>query len=1764
MTLASVERHSPVSPLPPSSLRRRACNHTSFFIHSSPSTSSFHLLLLDRPRGAWIAFISVIHHHHLASRIIHRHSFARLARAIANSDRITFHPIRLSPSPSSTMTDERSSDIHASTSEAKRARVARANASSNASSSARARASTHDEMTRDALNKEPIRERARGACARDVDDDDDGFAFADDDAYAEASARARAAYGQGRARDAFENASRDEEMDKETNSVCASHPCESHASATKKRELTYWGLTRGAKRACEAKGVRALYDWQVDCLSLPGVFEGAANLLFSAPTSGGKSLVADILMLRRLAARPGTIGVFVLPFVALCDERANSLEGLFAGTEVRVRRLYGARGGTLPTDAKRGTIVVATPERANQIASRLIEDNRFHELSVVVVDELHMIQDGERGATMELLITKLLYCSGVMRRKENVETSVHESQMTHSVGRTSGNGRSQSALQIVGMSASIPNLASLAEWLFAQLYVSKFRPITLEISIKVGHQLFDAQTKTVKRAMMNATKDADVAHLAELCHETIEQNGSVLVFCSTKARCKSVADQLRHALRNVFNYQRERSANHNGPSNEETVAEFMAILGASNTLEPYLVDGVAFHHSGLAPDERELVEESFRRGVVRVLCCTTSLATGVNLPARRVIIRDLTKGIVDLNARDIQQMTGRAGRAGLDTSGSAVVFCPVATKFDSVCDLVEGPTGELESAVAETGMRRIMLESVASGLVKSLSDVEAYIKCTLLSALNDFDDMVQKIAREAIQWCQRNGLLVWNQAAMLWSASSLGLAVAAGMFPLEFVRPIIEDIRRAREDLVLSTPLHLLFLLTHPPVIDQASGLPCEVGDMARFDTYKFQNIWERLNQVELRIAEKVGISELYVHRLRLNRKDTTTEHALQRFKCRRFMTAMMMTDVIQEMPNEEISKKYGETSVQMTQESCARFASGVASICGSLGWSDMEALVARMHDRITSGAQEEILQLTKIPQIGIARARALYNGGIKTPQAIVSLGSIEKIARVLKEHSKTDIAQAALIRAARQILNRAKELVVNQSRVEREEAEARLLELDKVEAATTIDLTPDDTSALPALNISEARGATLLRKAEDVESFMTAWERSAEYAVVFQPDRDDPGGAPVRIAIALDANAVFIAKVLYERHDQDKVVGIHLDRALHILSQVGPKKYTIDLQAQLRGILGTRGTYTERLFTFAAPSVDVRIAAWLIHVDAVEVKSVSDANRVLDKDPTETLAQLLSSGFDASSVDSACTIDETRHGHLRNMSRATATCFALGRHLWTSCEERGLLRALLDIEMPFVSTIVAMQISGVPFSPGTMREQLKLLDTQLQHLFAFAVESKWIYEGASLDSPIDVGLCLFEHLKLPPPPSAIKADVVGVSSRKQKYTTDKGVLDALIAETQHPFPKLLKEYRALKRAHGEAESLLEMVGGETLNEPLASIRIRCSMAQTNTETGRLSHEDPNLHTVPLDKPCSMPCEPGAALPTIRMRSAFVASPGKLLLCADFSQIELRMAAHFSGDETLIQALSNPTPDPENPGDDIFITLASKWLRKSLGDVKSSERDACKACVYAFLYGSGAANVARKLGITTDEASYHVGVFRETLPKLQNWRDTVLQNARDQKPVAHVTTISARRRNFPSLHSKDNNHRSRAEREALNTVCQGSASDVFKRACLLVINKLRTAHLLERCQLILTIHDECVFEVDARAAKAVAHVVRGAMESVAREFTLAVPLPVKVRLGRSLSPSELTFVPRLSSATPTPGATPSASPIKSSRIPVAP
>eukprot|EP00597_Dinobryon_sp_UTEXLB2267_P007382 CAMPEP_0170093870 /NCGR_PEP_ID=MMETSP0019_2-20121128/26816_1 /TAXON_ID=98059 /ORGANISM="Dinobryon sp., Strain UTEXLB2267" /LENGTH=373 /DNA_ID=CAMNT_0010314889 /DNA_START=90 /DNA_END=1208 /DNA_ORIENTATION=- len=313
-------------------------------------------------------------------------------------------------------------------------------------------------------------------------------------------------------------------------------------------ELKSWGLPDRVISRYETAGVKSLFTWQVECLLtalLPAPSESPrteTNLIYSAPTSGGKTLVAEILMLKRLAERKGTV-FFVVPFVALAEEKLAYLQDMWQDMTIGVRAFHGEEGHALTGDVD---VAVCTIERANILLTQLYDEGRAEQLSMVVVDEIHMLADCHRGFLLEVLLSKILH--------------------------------SAPGVQLVGMSATLPNIADLSHWLSAELYVTAYRPVRLEVRVCVDRALYAVSgparqepgtdlAPCLRRVLgaaaaphrsvqepgqacspslqqvrqLGPPQRADPDGLRQLCAETVRGGKSVLLFCDSKRRCEVCA-----------------------------------------------------------------------------------------------------------------------------------------------------------------------------------------------------------------------------------------------------------------------------------------------------------------------------------------------------------------------------------------------------------------------------------------------------------------------------------------------------------------------------------------------------------------------------------------------------------------------------------------------------------------------------------------------------------------------------------------------------------------------------------------------------------------------------------------------------------------------------------------------------------------------------------------------------------------------------------------------------------------------------------------------------------------------------------------------------------------------------------------------------------------------------------------------------------------------------------------------------------------------
>ncbi|KAL1475138.1 hypothetical protein MTO96_037503, partial [Rhipicephalus appendiculatus] len=392
--------------------------------------------------------------------------------------------------------------------------------------------------------------------------------------------------------------------------------CAAVASAEEDSEdsldLSQWGLPAEVVAGYARRGVQRMFPWQLECLRTGNVLAGAGNLVYSAPTSAGKTLVAEILMLKRILETK-TKAFLVLPFVALAREKELVL----------------ATNSTwwgMPTEA----------------------------------------------TFLELMLTKVAYA-----------------QKRGLVGPR--------GVQVVAMSATLANLSALAKWLSADLYQTDFRPVPLRQLFKLGQNLCEGpDLRPVQRLPAGASDDPE--GLLALCLETWAEGHALVVFCPTRRWCEALAASLSRSLQQIVtgadnpgmfgdlwfvlkvshdgNWQRSCAPGISAETGQRLVERLRSTPGAMDpALALCLSMQVAFHHAGLTMEERDLLESAFREGAIRALVATTTLSSGVNLPARRVIIRSANFQGRPIDSLSYHQMVGRAGRMGLDTQGESILMC---------------------------------------------------------------------------------------------------------------------------------------------------------------------------------------------------------------------------------------------------------------------------------------------------------------------------------------------------------------------------------------------------------------------------------------------------------------------------------------------------------------------------------------------------------------------------------------------------------------------------------------------------------------------------------------------------------------------------------------------------------------------------------------------------------------------------------------------------------------------------------------------------------------------------------------------------------------------------------------------------------------------------------------------------------------------------------------------------------------------------------
>ncbi len=417
-----------------------------------------------------------------------------------------------------------------------------------------------------------------------------------------------------------------------------------------------------------------------------------------------------------------------------------------------------------------------------------------------------------------------------------------------------------------------------------------------------------------------------------------------------------------------------------------------------------------------------------------------------------------------------------------------------------------------------------------------------------------------------------------------------------------------------------------------------------------------------------------------------------------------------------------------------------------------------------------------------------------------------------------------------------------------------------------------------------------------------------------------------------------------------------------------------------------------------------------------------------------------------------------------------------------LRNYLLPKLKEQKVENIFYDIEMPLLKVLADMENTGVRLDNKALADFSEHLGGRLAKL----EEEITSLAGKhfNISSPKQVGEVLFETLKI---------DAKAKKTKSGQYSTGEEVIIKL--KDKHPIVPKILEYRGFKKLlNTYAEALPALINKRTN-------RIHTTFNQSIVVTGRLSSSNPNLQNIPIRD------EEGREI-----RKAFIpSSPDNVFLSADYSQVELRLMAHFSGDEDMIKAFNN--------GEDIHAATAAKIYKVDIKEVTSDMRRKAKTANFGIIYGISAFGLSERLNISRSEAKEIIDGYFNSFPKVKEFMDDSIAKARDN---GFVETLFGRRRNLPDIDSRNGNVRSMAERNAINAPIQGTAADIIKIAMVQIFNEINLQNL--KTKMIIQVHDELNFDVPKNEVEVIKNIVNDKMQNVCK---LKVPLTAEIGVGNN-------------------------------------
>jgi len=668
------------------------------------------------------------------------------------------------------------------------------------------------------------------------------------------------------------------------------------------------------KAILKKQGIVELYPPQAE--ALPHVLKGK-NVVLAVPTAAGKSLVAYIAILQ--AALEKRKSMYIVPLRALAREK---YEDLLPFEEIGVKVAIST--GDLDEKGEhlgKYDIIVCTSEKADSLIRH--KAGWLNEVSIVVADEIHLINDASRGPTLEINLAKFMLMQPV---------------------------------QTIALSATIKNAHEIAEWLNAILIESDWRPVPLKEGVLFGRKIYflDGSTKEIKNSRLEG-----------LLEDVLADGGQALIFVNTRRSSQSTAEKLKKITEQYIENEREEL--------KEIAQKLLSqeeVNIIARKLSSCIEKGIAFHHAGLSSRQRSTVEKAFKKGIIKCIVATPTLAAGVNTPARRVIIKNLWRyseinGYMQpIPVLEIKQMMGRAGRPGYDEVGEAILIARNKIEKERLWNeyLLADVEPIYSKLASEPALRMHVLALIATDFAVYWDEIIDFFKKTFY--VHQLGVLPEERLWEILDFLERNEFI--ESKGERWKATLFGYkTVALYLDPLSALK-----MREALEGKIGDNFSYLHAI--------------CSTPDM-RCLFLSSKDDWVEEEAKERKFL--LPIPSPY---------DADYEFFLAEIK-----TALMLEDWIEEKKEDDIITKYqvGPGDIHGRVETAEWLLHAMQELARLFNF-DAVPILAKLKMRVKYGCKEELLNLVKLRGIGRVRARTLYRHGFKTI-SMLRKASVETLAKL-------------------------------------------------------------------------------------------------------------------------------------------------------------------------------------------------------------------------------------------------------------------------------------------------------------------------------------------------------------------------------------------------------------------------------------------------------------------------------------------------------------------------------------------------------------------------------------------------------------------------------------------------------------------------------------------------------------------------------------------------------------------------------------------